>query len=1078
MENFEGYLCRERSTWSHFGGHCHQQGPSVNIPLRTAACAIFVKVDECLSAWEKDRAPAEGAALDPLHRCVVCTLPHGSCEHTKEWLDDRARPPILKPLPKDNVDFALDDISDVLTPVSLVSKTVNADRGDPSLGNLRWETLCAQPADELSGRKVDLSSPSSRSGHTMVVLNGADNLREDTRLLVVFGGVSTTNPDHPLGAHLAEKDPTCNSDCDDAGDAMGIGDAGIRQHPLHYHAEVRVFNIGLSTWHYPDTSGDLPEGRYGHTALALDRETMWMFGGRLQGGLQVGDTQTLDVREMRWHRTNNEGDGDLNPAPRFWSSAVKVREQVVLFGGADLLNERVFDDVWTWDVKTERWTEQIVVGTPPLARYGHVLLACPQGQLLVLGGCCVSTSAEEGLPPDHDRLHLRVRVAAGLVDRAYKLEEAEIAVGAFDSYQELGGLVPESLSGPDSHSCEGGSTLWASRTKDSCRSEKERWRSLARRQAQLAAAIAARENDTNLREEELREVLYEQAAMTYWAKLRSQHPFKELDMTFLDTENMIWGVSNPPAVGGGKTTSPSARMHFSAVVLGQKVVLWGGCLPTSKRVKTVEGDVHVFDLDHLRWSTPVGKEHPEGIRPRLDAAVGQLRRAQRALFEATQRAMTLGAPGGRTMQVVQAEAGVEVNRWRVKKIEDEVQNAIPSPESRGQHAGCAIGHRVMYFGGLGAETEKGALLVLDIEQPHEKERRLEEEFHMRLERERQQREAAEAEALRRAARQEEMRKGLELAREAAETEFMSAEDARSAIAELTMAPTPRLRCANSTTLWLEWDPPSTDAVGKPPDCRLEYTLYMSGGFREWEVGDRVLVEYMSRAQRKAAASNSTITTSSVTDAGSLAGGSLSEGSSFFGDDQQRLSSVGGGSVESATGREPLPNLLPAEITATSVAGGLFDIRWNDGERERGVRRSRIHRAASPSPPWTIIYRGTDCHYAVEGTVPESVVERERNFPYEASAKFSLQTKGTEVPRDRLSRHSPVVTLRTIFDGQGPLGEGGWSEKRAGRSTTSMKARLATAKALDDSISASQSCSSGVRSLHGQYLATGKGGSYL
>lgn len=53
---------------------------------------------------------------------------------------------------------------------------------------------------------------------------------------------------------------------------------------------------------------------------------------------------------------------------------------------------------------------------------------------------------------------------------------------------------------------------------------------------------------------------------------------------------------------------------------------------------------------------------------------------------------------------------------------------------------------------------------------------------MRLERERQQREAAEAETLRRAARQEEMRKGLELAREAAETEFMSAEDARSAIA--------------------------------------------------------------------------------------------------------------------------------------------------------------------------------------------------------------------------------------------------------------------------------------------------------
>lgn len=51
-----------------------------------------------------------------------------------------------------------------------------------------------------------------------------------------------------------------------------------------------------------------------------------------------------------------------------------------------------------------------------------------------------------------------------------------------------------------------------------------------------------------------------------------------------------------------------------------------------------------------------------------------------------------------------------------------------------------------------------------------------------MERERQQRESVEAEALRRAARQEEMRKSMELAREAAETAAMIAEDARSAIA--------------------------------------------------------------------------------------------------------------------------------------------------------------------------------------------------------------------------------------------------------------------------------------------------------
>lgn len=98
------------------------------------------------------------------------------------------------------------------------------------------------------------------------------------------------------------------------------------------------------------------------------------------------------------------------------------------------------------------------------------------------------------------------------------------------------------------------------------------------------------------------------------------------------------------------------------------------------------------------------------------------------------------------------------------------------------------------------------------------------------------------------------------------------------------------------------------------------------------------------------------------------------------------------------------------------------------------------------------------------------------------ANFSLQTKGTEVPRDKLSRHSPVVTLQTNFDGQGPLG-GERCLDKGGGAHTSVKARLASAKALDDSISATagvgpQPSLSGLHPLYGQYVATGKGASYI
>lgn len=101
---------------------------------------------------------------------------------------------------------------------------------------------------------------------------------------------------------------------------------------------------------------------------------------------------------------------------------------------------------------------------------------------------------------------------------------------------------------------------------------------------------------------------------------------------------------------------------------------------------------------------------------------------------------------------------------------------------------------------------------------------------------------------------------------------------------------------------------------------------------------------------------------------------------------------------------------------------------------------------------------------------------------QVSANFSLQTKGAEVPRDKLSRHSAVVTLQTNFAGQGPLGDETCLDK-GGRAPTGVKARLASAKALDDSISASagvglRSSLSEMHRLHGQYVATGKGAQYL
>ena len=589
-----------------------------------------VQVDECLTAWEKGNTSAAAKASDVLQRCIVCTLPHGTCKHNKQWLDNRHLHSILDPLPIDRVEETMDDISDVLTPAPVARVTVEPDDGAPSFSHIHWETLSPQPTRELLDWKVDVSTPCSRAGHTMVLLNGPGSFTEDTRLLVVFGGVSST-------------EQTGNHDWLNAPSEDEQG--GLPLRTMSYITDVWLFRVSHRTWYCPHITGELPRGRYGHVSLALDSELMWMFGGRLEGGSQGGDTFVLNVREMKWERTNVEGGAGTTPSPRVWSAAARIGERVLLFGGADLQRGRIFDDVWIWNTENRYWEEQIVIGNPPLARYGHALLACPDGKVFVLGGCCVSTSAEDGLPTDHDKLKLQVRVAANRVTRAYQLEEAETAFKAIDNYRELGSSMQDfgqlrRKSFPALYSRSNGHILAQKICKD-----------LPRHQAQLAAAVAARERETALREEELRTTLHEQAAMTYWAKLHSRNPFKKMDATFLDTENLIWGETNPLSFGQSRSSSPAARMHFSAVLLHKKVVVWGGCFPTSRRMEVIDEGVHVFDLVHRRWGKLFGQEQREGIKPRLDSALGQLRRAERALFDAKQTAMTIGAPRGRTLQV-------------------------------------------------------------------------------------------------------------------------------------------------------------------------------------------------------------------------------------------------------------------------------------------------------------------------------------------------------------------------------------------------------------------------------------------
>ncbi|CAN0031138.1 unnamed protein product, partial [Phaeothamnion confervicola] len=172
---------------------------------------------------------------------------------------------------------------------------------------------------------------------------------------------------------------------------------------------------------------------------------------------------------------------------------------------------------------------------------------------------------------------------------------------------------------------------------------------------------------------------------------------------------------------------------------------------------------------------------------------------------------------------------------------------------------------------------------------------------------------------------------------------MEAEDALSAIVPLTTAPAPRLAAAGAAALWLEWVAPARDARGRDNGglAQLEYLLFMRGGFRQWTAGDRVRVSRLppktSMAGRKAAPFSGSVP--------------------CFG--SYRLSTATAAALPRA--------LPPATITRVHGAGATYDVRYDDGARERAVPRGRIQ--FLEVPPWTLVYRGADRRYVVEGVVP-------------------------------------------------------------------------------------------------------------
>eukprot|EP01127_Copromyxa_protea_P002768 TRINITY_DN12729_c0_g1_i1.p1 TRINITY_DN12729_c0_g1~~TRINITY_DN12729_c0_g1_i1.p1 ORF type:complete len:547 (-),score=113.97 TRINITY_DN12729_c0_g1_i1:75-1715(-) len=164
-----------------------------------------------------------------------------------------------------------------------------------------------------------------------------------------------------------------------------------------YFNTVHYFDTELMTWTKLEPTGNIPERRCSHSAVAIDGK-IWVFGGRCKvnlgssffsgTGVQYrNDLYCFDPVRCEWSRYEPRGSG---PSGRSMHSAINIGKKMYVFGGAQSTGVRDdttgFCDLYELDIETMTWTEVETKGTPPTPCYGHSMTLVDNDRVLFFGG--------------------------------------------------------------------------------------------------------------------------------------------------------------------------------------------------------------------------------------------------------------------------------------------------------------------------------------------------------------------------------------------------------------------------------------------------------------------------------------------------------------------------------------------------------------------------------------------------------------------------------------------------------------------------------------------------------------------
>jgi hypothetical protein len=143
--------------------------------------------------------------------------------------------------------------------------------------------------------------------------------------------------------------------------------------------DVWTYDPRTNSWSELDCIGYIPAPREGHAA-ALVNDTMYIFGGRIQDGTDLGDLAAFRISSRRWYMFQNMG---MSPSPRSGHSMTAVGSHIIVLAGEPSSAPRDPTELsWSYvlDTKKIRYppSESMPQGALPLRKFSNDQSRIPQ----------------------------------------------------------------------------------------------------------------------------------------------------------------------------------------------------------------------------------------------------------------------------------------------------------------------------------------------------------------------------------------------------------------------------------------------------------------------------------------------------------------------------------------------------------------------------------------------------------------------------------------------------------------------------------------------------------------------------